>query len=239
MEIGLVGDAKTTLDALLPLLNQKEHGSWRERIEKSVAKWRETVSARAMTDAEPLNPQRVFSELSPRLPDDCILTCDSGSAANWYARNLMVRPGMKASISGGLATMGCGVPYALAGKLAYPGRPAIALVGDGAMQMNGINELITIADRWQQWDNPSLIVMVLNNGDLNEVTWEQRVLGGDPRFEDSQLLPPFPYADYARLLGLNGVRVKQAKAYLGALMKEGDSGGAALRATLKQWWASL
>lgn len=278
VEIGLVGDAKTTLDALLPLLNQKEHGSWRERIEKSVAKWRETVSARAMTDAEPLNPQRVFSELSPRLPDDCILTCDSGSAANWYARNLMVRPGMKASISGGLATMGCGVPYALAGKLAYPGRPAIALVGDGAMQMNGINELITIADRWQNWDNPSLIIMVLNNGDLNEVTWEQRVLGGDPRFEDSQLLPPFPYADYARLLGLNGVRVdkpedigpawdkaleaqrptvlemitdpevppipphirvKQAKAYLGALMKEGDSGGAALRATLKQWWASL
>lgn len=278
VEIGLVGDAKTTLDALLPLLHQKEHGRWRERIEKDVAKWRETVSARAMTDAEPLNPQRVFSELSPRLPDDCILTCDSGSAANWYARNLMVRPGMKASISGGLATMGCGVPYALAGKLAYPGRPAIALVGDGAMQMNGINELITIADRWQNWDNPSLIIMVLNNGDLNEVTWEQRVLGGDPRFEDSQLLPPFPYADYARLLGLNGVRVdkpddigpawdkaleaqrptvlemitdpevppipphirvKQAKAYLGALMKEGDSGGAALRATLKQWWASL
>lgn len=277
VEVGLVGDSGATLKALLPYLEQQKNHSWRTKIEKSVKKWWDTVEARAMTNANPVNPQRVFLELSSRLPDDCILSCDSGSAANWYARNLKVRPGMKASLSGGLATMGSGVPYALAGKLAFPDRPVIALVGDGAMQMNGINELITVADRWKDWDNPTFIVMVLNNGDLNEVTWEQRVLGGDPRFNDSQLLPPFPYADFARMLGLQGLRVdkpedvgpawdealnagcptvlevvtdpevppipphisvKQAKTYMTALLKEDSSGGAALRATIKQWWAS-
>lgn len=277
VEVGLVGDSGATLQALLPYLEQQKNHSWRTKIEKSVKKWWDTVEARAMTNANPVNPQRVFLELSSRLPDDCILSCDSGSAANWYARNLKVRPGMKASLSGGLATMGSGVPYALAGKLAFPDRPVIALVGDGAMQMNGINELITVADRWKDWDNPTFIVMVLNNGDLNEVTWEQRVLGGDPRFNDSQLLPPFPYADFARMLGLQGLRVdkpedvgpawdealnagcptvlevvtdpevppipphisvKQAKTYITALLKEDSSGGAALRATIKQWWAS-
>lgn len=277
VEVGLVGDARATVQALLPHLEHKENRGWRSKIEKSVEKWWGTVHDRAMISANPVNPQRVFQELSKRLPDDCIVTCDSGTAANWYARNLKLRPSMKASLSGGLATMGSGVPYALAGKLAYPDRPVVALVGDGAMQMNGINELITIAHRWQEWDNPALIVMVLNNGDLNEVTWEQRVLGGDPRFNDSQLLPSFPYADYARLLGLEGVRidkpedigpawdrafnarcptllevvtdpevppipphisVKQARAYLSALLQEDASGGAALRATIKQWWAS-
>lgn len=276
IEVGLVGDSGATVQALLPYLTRQENRNWRHQIEKKVAKWWETIETRAMTQASPVNPQRVFQELSSRLPDDSIVTCDSGSSANWYARNLKIRPGMKASLSGGLATMGSGVPYALAGKLAFSDRPAIALIGDGAMQMNGINELITIADSWHDWPNPTLIVMVLNNGDLNEVTWEQRALGGDPRFDDSQLLPPFPYADYARLLGLEGIRVdkpddvgpawdtalsagrpavlevmtdpevppipphitiKQAKAYLTALLKEEGSGAAALRATIKQWWS--
>lgn len=277
VEVGLVGDSRSTLQALLPHLKRQENRRWREQIEKNVATWWDTTKARAMTSANPVNPQRVFWELSGRLPDNSIIACDSGSAANWYARDLKMRPGMKASLSGGLATMGSGVPYALAGKLAYPDRPVFALVGDGAMQMNGINELITIAHRWQEWENPTLVVMVLHNGDLNEVTWEQRVMGGDPRFNDSQLLPAFPYADYGRLLGLQGIRVdspddlgaawdeaigagrpavlevmtdpevppipphitlKQAKAYLTAIMKEDASGGAALRGTLKQWWAS-
>lgn len=207
MEANLVGDSRETLRALIPRLERKNGGLWREMIEANVDAWWKTLEERAMADAEPVNPQRVFWELSPRLPDNCILSCDSGSAANWYARDLKMRPGMKASLSGGLATMGPGVPYAIAAKFAYPDRVAIALVGDGAMQMNGLNGLITISKYWQRWSNPSLIVMVLNNQDLNQVTWEQRAMSGDPKFEGSQNIPDFPYARFAEMLGLRGIRV--------------------------------
>jgi pyruvate dehydrogenase (quinone) len=207
MEVNLVGDSAETLRRLLPLLEHKQDRRWREQIEQGVAKWWQTLEARAMADADPVNPQRVFWELSHRLPDRCILTCDSGSAANWYARDLVIRPGMMASLSGGLATMGCGVPYAIAAKLQYPDRPVIALVGDGAMQMGGLNELITAAQHWQRWPDPRFVVLVLNNGDLNQVTWEQRAQEGDPKFSASQDVPQFPYAEYARLLGLDGLTV--------------------------------
>jgi pyruvate dehydrogenase (quinone) len=207
MEINLVGDSKLTLQALLPLLQPKQDRSWREQIEAGVASWWQVMEARAMNNARPVNPQRVFWELNKHLPDDAIVCCDSGSAAAWYARDLKFRKGMMGSVSGGLASMGCAMPYALAAKLAHPKRPVFALMGDGAMQMIGLNALITVADRWKQWDDPRLIVMVLNNGDLNMVTWEQRASAGDPRFDASQLLPAFPYADYAKMLGLAGIRV--------------------------------
>jgi pyruvate dehydrogenase (quinone) len=207
MEINLVGDSKATLRALLPRLEHKQDRSWREQIEDGVGEWWRLIEERAMRDAEPLNPQRVFFELSPRLPDRCILAADSGSAANWFARDLKLRAGMQATLSGNLATMGCGVPYAVAAKFAHPDRPVIALVGDGAFQMNGMNELITIAKYWQRWDDPRLVVLVLHNGDLNQVTWEQRVLEGDPRYPISQDVPEFAYARYANLLGLDGIRV--------------------------------
>ncbi len=207
MEVGLVGDSKAVLRALIPHLKQKSADNWRKNIEKNVDRWWRVLEDRAMNEANPINPQRVFWELSKRLPDNCIISSDSGSAANWYARDLKFRRGMKGSLSGGLATMGPGVPYAIAAKYAYPDRPAIALVGDGAMQMNGISGLVTIAGAWRQWSNPCLVIMVLNNGDLNQVTWEQRVMEGDPKFEGSQNLPDFPYAAYAELLGLQGIRV--------------------------------
>jgi pyruvate dehydrogenase (quinone) len=208
MEVQLVGDSAETLRALIPQLERKSDRSWREEIEENVADWWRLMEERAMIDADPINPQRVFWELSPRLPDNCILTSDSGSAANWFARDLKLRRGMMASLSGTLATMGPGVPYAIAAKFAHPDRVAIALVGDGAMQMNGINELITIGKYWQRWSDPRLIVLVLNNRDLNQVTWEQRALEGDPKFEASQDIPDFPYARYAELVGLKGVRVE-------------------------------
>lgn len=207
MEIGLVGDAKKTLRALLPHLRPKKDRSWRDTIEQNVSRWWRVLEERAMNEAKPINPQRVFWELSSRLPENCILTCDSGSAANWYARDIKIRRGMMASLSGGLATMGPAVPYAIAAKFAHPDRPVIAMVGDGAMQMNGVSGLITIAKMWRQWRDPRLTIMVLNNGDLNQVTWEQRVMAGDPKFEASQNVPDFPYAGYADLLGLNGIRV--------------------------------
>lgn len=218
VEVGLVGDSAATLAALLPLLRPQPDPdrAWRTRIEHNVAQWWRVLEARAMNAAHPINPQRVFWELSPRLPDNCILSCDSGSSAGWYARDLQLRPGMQASLSGGLATMGSAVPYALAAKYAHPDRPVIALVGDGAMQMNGINGLITLARVWREWDDPRLTVMVLNNGDLNQVTWEQRVMQGDPKFTGSQALPDFPYAQYAQLLGLRGIRVDHPDAVAGA-----------------------
>jgi pyruvate dehydrogenase (quinone) len=219
MEINLVGDSRETLRALIPHLKRKADRSWREDIEKQVRKWWEVLEARAANEAQPINPQRLFWELSPRLPDGCILTCDSGTSATWYARDLKIRRGMMASLSGGLATMGPSVPYALAAKLAYPERVVIALSGDGAMQMIGINGLVTIAWRYKKWADPRLVIVVLNNSDLNMVTWEQRVMAGDPKFEASQVLPTFPYADYARSLGLKGIRVDDPKA-IGAALDE-------------------
>jgi len=216
MDVNLVGDAKETLRALLPHLEPKSDRSWRERIEKQVRDWWELIEARAMTEADPINPQRVFWELSSRLPDNCILTSDSGSAANWFARDVKVRKGMLASLSGTLATMGPGVPYAIAAKFAHPYRVAIALVGDGAMQMNGLNELITIAKYWQRWSDPRLVVLVLNNRDLNQVTWEQRALEGDPKYPATQAIPDFPYAQYAELLGLAGRRIEDPSEIAGA-----------------------
>jgi pyruvate dehydrogenase (quinone) len=204
-DVQLNGEAAETLRALVPLLKRKENRAWREQIEKGIARWWKVLEARAMNAAKPLNPERVFWELSPRLPDQCILAADSGSTANWFARDLKIRPGMKASLSGTLATMGPGVPYAIAAKFAHPNSVVFALVGDGAMQMNGNNGLITIAKYWKQWADPRLIVLVLNNGDLNMVTWEQRILSGDPKFETSQNVPDFPYAQYAEMLGLRGI----------------------------------
>ncbi|HEY0633694.1 MAG TPA: thiamine pyrophosphate-requiring protein, partial [Thermoleophilaceae bacterium] len=212
MEVNLTGDSAETLRALLPLLSRKEDRSWREEVEGGVAKWWKTLEARAMADADPLNPQRVFWELSPRLPADVILAVDSGSCANWFARDLKLRPGMLASVSSTLASMGCAVPYAIAAKFAHPSRPVIAMAGDGAMQMNGLAELITAAYYWERWDDPRFVVLVLNNRDLNQVTWEQRAMVGDPKFPASQDLPDFPYARYAELIGFRGIRVDSPEA---------------------------
>jgi pyruvate dehydrogenase (quinone) len=207
MEVNLVGDSRLTLQALLPLLQRKEDRSWRAEIEENVGNWWRLVEERSLDAADPINPQRVFRELSMQLPDDSIVVCDSGTTAVWYARDIVFREGMMGSVSGGLASMGCAVPYALAAKLAHPTRPVIATLGDGAMQMLGMNGLITVADRWKQWKDKRFIVMVLSNGDLNMVTWEQRGTEGEPKFEGSQTLPQFPYAEYAKLIGLHGIKV--------------------------------
>lgn len=207
MEVNLTGDSAATLRALLPLLKRKEAGRWRDRITGWTGDWWALLEKRAMQKAEPINPQRVFWELSRRLPERVIIAADSGSTTNWYARDVKLRRGMMATLSGGLASMGSGMPYAIAAKFAHPDRPVVAIVGDGAMQMNGMNELITVARYWKEWANPQLVVLVLNNRDLNQVTWEQRVMGGDPKFLGSQSLPEFSYAAFAELAGLRGIAV--------------------------------
>lgn len=212
MEVELTGDSRETLRALLPLLERKPDRGWREEIETSVREWNAERERRARQPADPVNPQMVFHELSSRLPDDAMLAADSGTSAVWYARDIMLRPGMLGSLSGTLATMGCGIPYAIAAKFAHPERPALALIGDGAMQMSGMTELITVAKYWREWEDPRLIVLVLNNRDLGYVTWEQRAMEGDPRFDPSQDLPDVPYARYAELLGLTGIVVDRPEA---------------------------
>ncbi|SFC80235.1 thiamine pyrophosphate-requiring protein [Massilia yuzhufengensis] len=219
MEASLQGDARATLRALIPLLQHKQDRGWREEVEARVAASRRLLASKAMEPADPVNPQRVFTELSARLPENVILAGDSGSVSAWYALHLQVQSGMLASLSGTLATMGSAVPYALAAKLAHPGRPIIALAGDGAMQMNGINGLMSIAWHRARWTNPCFIILVLNNRDLNFVTWEQRGMQGEPKYQPSQELPDFSYAAYARMLGLDGVRVDNPEA-LGAAWEQ-------------------
>jgi pyruvate dehydrogenase (quinone) len=209
MEVNLQGDAADTLKALIPLLEDKTDTAWRDRIEGWRVAWDDVIEKRAMVEANPINPQRVAYELSPRLPDRAIVTSDSGSCANWYARDVKLRSGMMGSLSGGLASMGAAVPYAIAAKFAHPDRPVIAMVGDGAMQMSNMAELITVAKYWQTWDNPKWICAVFNNQDLNQVTWEQRVMEGDPKFEASQDIPDVPYARFAESIGLRGILVER------------------------------
>ena len=205
MDVLLVGDAKDTLHALIPKLRRKEDRSWREDIEKEVDEWWRVVEDRAQLPADPMNPQLVAHELSLRLPDNCILTADSGSSTNWWARQVKLRKGMRSSLSGNLATMGPAAPYSIAAKFAHPEKPVIAFIGDGAFQMNGMNELITVKRYWERWTDQRLVVLVLNNQDLNQVTWEQRVLTGDPKYPGTQWIPEIPYARYAELLGFEGI----------------------------------
>ena len=207
-EVNLVSDAKAALRALIPHLRRKEDRKWRETIESTVARWWETMEMEAKVSADPINPMRLFSELSPQLPDNAIVTADSGSSANWYARQLKFRGDMRGSLSGNLATMGPGVPYGIGAKFAHPRRPVIVFAGDGAMQMNGMAELITIKRYWQEWDDPRLIVAILHNNDLNQVTWEMRAMASAPKFAESQNLPDVDFAAFAAGLGLNALAVK-------------------------------
>jgi pyruvate dehydrogenase (quinone) len=206
-ELNLVGDAAATLRALIPLLEYKQDRGWRERVERWVSRWWEIIEARARNPADPLNPQLVVRELSRQLPDRCMLAGDCGTATGWYARDIQLREGMIGSLSGNLLTMGSGMPYAIAAKFSQPDRPCLAMIGDGAMQMNGVNELITVSKYWARWADPRLVILVLNNRDLNFVSWEQRTFAGDPKFVASQDIPDVPYAEWARQLGLDGRRV--------------------------------
>ncbi|MFE0326168.1 thiamine pyrophosphate-requiring protein [Streptomyces sp. NPDC003753] len=208
-EVNLVGDARATLQRLIPLLDKDRGREWFETVCANVSRWHEVMQKRAELSADPINPEYVARALDPMLPHNAIITSDSGSVANWYARHLTMRPGMRGSLSGTLATMGSGVPYAIGAKFAHPDRPVIALVGDGAMQMNGLAEMITAAKYKDRWEDPRLVVGVWNNHDLNQVTWEMRAMEGAPSFLPSQEIPDVQYAAFARSLGLTGVRVEK------------------------------
>ncbi len=206
-EVNLVGDAATTVAALTARVSDQRDPSWRARIEDNVAAWWQTLRGQAMLDADPINPLRVVWELSDRLPEGAMVTADSGSSTTWYARCLRLRHGVRASLSGTLASMGSAVPYAIGAKFAHPDRPVIALVGDGAMQMNGLAELLTIRRYASRWTDRRLVICVFHNNDLNQVTWELRAMAGAPKFPESQDLPDVSYAAIAREVGLGGETV--------------------------------
>jgi pyruvate dehydrogenase (quinone) len=207
-QVNLTGDAAPTLRALSDLLaDAAPPTAWREEVAKHTASWRTGQREVAQQGADPVNPQLLLTELDDRLPGDAMIAVDCGTVTAWFARHLHVRPGMLASLSGTLLSMGGGLPYGIAAKLAHPERPVFALLGDGAMQMNGVNELITVAKYWREWADPRFVVLVLNNRDLSFVSWEQRSSEGTPKFDDAQLLPDVDYAGWARSLGLHGIRV--------------------------------
>ncbi|MFE4833323.1 thiamine pyrophosphate-requiring protein [Arthrobacter sp. NPDC056691] len=227
VEVGLVGDAAETLARLAGLLNgaggqpggqanAEARKQWRANVEEQVRSWRALAEERSRVPAKPVNPELVVRELSGRLPSNAQVSVDVGSCVYWYARQLTLPAGVPAHLSGTLASMGCSVPYGIAAKLARPDRPVVALAGDGAMQMAGIAELVTVAHRWRQWSDPRFVVCVFNNRELAEVTWEQRETESEPRFPDSQEIPDFPYAGYAELLGLTGIRVESPERLAGA-----------------------
>jgi pyruvate dehydrogenase (quinone) len=221
-ELNVVADSAAALTALLPLLNPKKDRAWREKIEADVARWWNTMERQAMMDSDRpgmVNPMRLVWELSDQIPDDAMVAADSGSSANWYARDLRMRDRMRGSLSGNLATMGPGVPYAIGAKFAHPDRPAVVLVGDGAMQMNGMAELITISRYFEQWSDPRLVVAVLHNNDLNQVTWEMRAMEGAPKFVASQSLPSVSYAGFAASLGFQAIEVHDPDEVKGAWAK--------------------
>jgi pyruvate dehydrogenase (quinone) len=210
-EINLVADVGQALRALIPHLRHKAARRWRKKVEINVAHWWKTLERQAMIDSEKdgmVNPMRLVWDLNDQVPQNAIVTADSGSSANWYARHLRMRTDMRGSLSGTLATMGAAVPYAIGAKYAHPDRPVVALVGDGAMQMNGMAELITVARYWRNWPDPNLVVAVLHNNDLNQVTWEMRALGGSPKFVESQALPDVSYSSFATSLGLHAIDVR-------------------------------
>lgn len=216
VEVGLVGDAAGTLAELLERLPQRPAGPWRAEVQEQLARWHAIRDRRALTPARPIDPERAVAALSSQLPADAQVAVDVGSVVYWYARQLHLPAGVPAHVSGTLASMGCSVPYGLAAKLAEPGRPVVVLSGDGAMQMTGIAALVTVAHRWRSWADPRFVVCVLNNGDLAEVSWEQRETEGDPRWPISQALPNFPFAGYTELLGLTGLRVEEPEELNGA-----------------------
>jgi pyruvate dehydrogenase (quinone) len=218
MDLALEGDSKESLAELLPLLERKEDRSWQDEIKKNVADWWRLMDEQgepADRDGR-VRPQGLFTALSKQLPENAILSSDSGSAANWYARHIRIRRGMKAMLSGNLATMVPGVPYSIAAKFAYPDRVSVAMVGDGAMQMGGMAEMLTAAKYYKTWADPRLVVLVLTNEDLNQVTWEQRVMEGDPEFKASQEIPYVDYAAWAQLIGLHGIKISKASEIEGA-----------------------
>ena len=217
IEVGLVGDAALALRELLGRVAEKDRSGWRADVETWVRQWREISRERSEVPARGLNPELVARRLADHIPHDARLAVDVGSSVYHYVRQMDLPTSVPAHLSSTLASMGCGISYAIAAKAAAPARPVAVLAGDGAVQMLGINELITVAEAWPAWEDPTMVIVVLSNRDLAEVSWEQRESESQPRFARSQEVPEFDMAAYAELLGLRGIRVEEPDQLVPAL----------------------
>jgi pyruvate dehydrogenase (quinone) len=208
-ELNLWGDVKSTLDALIPLLEQKEDLSWQQSVSDGMIEWEDEMKAQALAQYDDgVNPRRVFHELNKRLPDGAIVTADAGTTADWYGHHIRLRRGMLGDLSGRLATMLAAMPYAVAAKFAYSDRTVVCTIGDGAFQMLGMNELITVKKYLDSWQNKQFIIVVLHNDDLTQVSWEMRTEDGNPVWRTAQDVESVDFAGWAQLLGFTGVQVR-------------------------------
>jgi len=208
-ELSIWADVKTALAELIPLLRQKEDLSWQEKAAAEMRDWEDELGAQAeQAYDDGVNPRRVYYELNKRLPAGAIVTADAGTTADWYGQHIRLRDGMRGDLSGRLATMLAAMPYAEAAKFAYPDRTVVCTIGDGAFQMLGMNELITIKKYLSRWSDPSFIILVLHNDDLTQVSWEMRTEDANPVWSTSQDVESVDYAGWARLLGFNGITVE-------------------------------
>lgn len=216
-EVNLWGDVGATLTALIPLLDQHTDRSFQQDAIEGMKKWEAELEAQAMVSYEQVNPRRVFHELNKRLPPRAVVTCDAGTTADWYGHHIRLREGMLGDLSGRLATMLAAMPYATAAKFAYPDRSVVCTIGDGAFQMLGMNELITVKKYLDRWENPQLIVVVMHNDDLTQVSWEMRTEDGNPVWETAQDVESVDFAGWAQLLGFQGIAVHRDEDVVPAL----------------------
>ena len=200
VEVGLVGDSRGTLQALLPLLNRKTERGFLERAQKGMREWRALMDNRATRTDTPMKPQVFAHEIGRRLRDDAIVACDSGTIATWWARHIPARRGQMHSLSGNLATMASGLPYAIAAQVAYPDRQCVAFVGDGGFSML-MAELATCV----KYQLPVKIFIVKNNT-LGQIKWEQMVFLGNPEYGCE--LQPIDFALFAQACGATGLTVE-------------------------------
>jgi pyruvate dehydrogenase (quinone) len=207
-EVNLWGDVKSTLAALIPLLEQKTDLSWQEGVATDMVEWENEMEGQAMLHYDDgVNPRRVFHELNKRLPERAIVTADAGTTADWYGHHIRLRRGMLGDLSGRLASMLASMPYAVAAKFAHSDRTVICTIGDGAFQMLGMNELITIKKHMGSWMSQRFIILVLHNNDLSQVSWEMRTEDGNPVWRTAQDVESVDYAGWAELLGFTAIRL--------------------------------
>jgi pyruvate dehydrogenase (quinone) len=211
IEVGLVGDSRRTLQLLLPLLNRKEDRGFLEKAQKGMKEWWKLMEERGTREDVPMKPQVIAWELGKRLPDNAIVSSDSGTITTWWARQIPAKRGQMHSCSGNLATMACGLPYANAAAIAYPDRPSFAFIGDGGCSML-MAELVT-AVKYKL----NVKVIVIKNNTLGQIKWEQMVFLGNPEFGVE--LQPIDFEMVARACGMPGFTVKDPKT-CGAILDE-------------------
>ena len=199
VEVGLVGDSRRTLEALLPMLNRKQDSSFLKKAQDGMKEWNELMLKRASNTETPMKPQVIAHELGKRLRNDAIVSCDSGTITTWWARHIPARRGQMYSCSGTLATMACGLPYTIAAQIAHPGRQCVAFIGDGGFTML-MGELATAV----KYKLP-IVVVIIKNNTLGQIKWEQMVFLGNPEYGVD--LQPIDFVRYAEACGATGFRI--------------------------------